>query len=79
MQSRERLCPGIRVRVLGPGCVRCDQLERDVREIMAELKLAGEIARYGILGAPALVIDKKIVSMGSVPHKSKSGSGCSWL
>ena len=38
---------------------------------MAELKLAGEIARYGILGAPALMIDEKIVSAGSVPHKSK--------
>jgi len=51
--------------------VRCDQLERDVREVMAELKLAGEIARYGILGAPVLMIDEKIVSVGSVPHKSK--------
>jgi hypothetical protein len=51
--------------------VRCDQLERDVREVMAELKLAGEIARYGILGVPALMIDEKIVSAGSLPHKSK--------
>jgi len=60
--------------------VRCDQLERGVREVMAELKLAGEIAhvtdlkeiaRYGILGVPALMIDEKIVSAGSVPHKSK--------
>ena len=51
--------------------MRCDQLERGVREVMAELKLAGEIARYGILGAPALMIDEKIVSVGSVPHKSK--------
>ena len=60
--------------------MRCDQLERDVREVMAELKLAGEIAhvtdlkeiaRYGILGAPALMIDEKIVSVVSVPHKSK--------
>lgn len=70
---------GIRVRILGPGCTRCWQLERDVRDVMAELKIAGElthvddvreIARSGVLGAPALVVNDRVLSVGTVPSRS---------
>lgn len=76
----EEAIPGLRVLILDPGCARCDQLERDVREVMAELKLAGEllhvsdvrtIARYGLLRAPALIINDAVVAVGSVPHRTK--------
>jgi protein-disulfide isomerase len=49
-------------------------------EVMAEMKLAGavehvrdikEIASYGVMGTPALVINAKIVSVGTVPSKAK--------
>lgn len=30
-----------------------------------------EIASYGVMGSPALVINRKVKSMGSVPSKSK--------
>lgn len=70
---------GMHVRILGPGCARCWQLERDVRDVMAELNLAGdlvhvddlkEIARSGVMGAPALVVNGKVLAVGSVPSKA---------
>lgn len=47
---------------------------------MSEMKIAAdlrhitdfkEIAHYGVLGSPALVINNKVVSVGEVPPKSK--------
>lgn len=77
---------GLRVVILGPGCYQCDSLEEDVRNILADMNLAcdlehitdvQEIARYGVMGVPALVINNKIVSTGVLPDKKKSASG-SW-
>ena len=71
---------GLEIKVLGPGCARCDKLEMDVMEVAAELKIAAavdhvrdirEIASYGVMGTPALVINKKVVSVGTVPSKEK--------
>lgn len=76
----EEPATGLRVVILGPGCYQCDSLEAGVRDIMAEMNLAGdlehvtdvqEIARYGAMGVPALVINKKIVSSGIIPDKKK--------
>ncbi len=75
----EEALPGMHVRILGPGCARCWQLERDVRDVMAELNLAGElvhvddlkeIARSGVMGAPALVVNGKVLAVGTVPSKA---------
>lgn len=71
---------GLRIAVLGAGCSRCSQLETDVRDVLSEMKIAAdlqhitdfkEIARYGLMGAPALVINTKVVSVGEVPPKSQ--------
>jgi hypothetical protein len=71
---------GVHVAVLGPGCAQCSQLEIDVREVMAEMELPGElihisdfkeIARFGIMGVPALVINDKVVCVGAAPHRNK--------
>jgi hypothetical protein len=60
---------GVRIQVLGPGCFNCDKIEKDVREVLAELKIPGdlshvtdpvEIAKFGVLGVPALVINGRI-------------------
>lgn len=75
----EEALRGMQVRILGPGCARCWQLERDVRDVMAELGLAGdlvhvddlkEIARSGVMGAPALVVNGKVLAVGTVPSKA---------
>ena len=70
----------IRVAVLGPGCFNCSKLEQDVREVMAEMKIAGdlshitdgeEISRYRIIGVPALAINGSVVCAGMVPDRNK--------
>lgn len=71
---------GLEIKVLGPGCVRCDQLEQEVMFAMSELHLPGnvehvrdikEIGKYGVMGTPALVINGKVVSVGKVPTRNK--------
>jgi small redox-active disulfide protein 2 len=70
----------LQIKVLGPGCPSCDQLEKELMTVMAELNLSAdldhvrdikEIACYGVMGSPALVIDGKVVAVGRVPPKSQ--------
>ena len=71
---------GIEVKVLGPGCAQCDRLEKEIIQIMSELKLQAdiehvrdikEIASYGVLGSPALIINGQVKAVGSVPPRHK--------
>jgi len=70
----------LQIIVLGPGCARCFQLEQDVREALTEMQLPGElihvdnlreITRYGVMGTPALIINGKIVSVGTMPPRQQ--------
>jgi hypothetical protein len=76
----EEKLEGLEVLILGPGCAQCSRLEMDVRDVMAEMNLAGdlthvtdlrEIGKYGVMGTPALVINRKVVSVGTTPEKRK--------
>jgi small redox-active disulfide protein 2 len=70
----------LQVKVLGQGCPSCDKLERDVMAVLAELGIAAdldhvrdirEIATYGVMGSPALVIDGKVVAAGKIPSRNQ--------
>ena len=70
----------VQIKVLGQGCPSCDKLEQDVMAVLAELGLAAdldhvrdirEIAAYGVMGSPALVIDGKVVAAGKIPSKNQ--------
>jgi small redox-active disulfide protein 2 len=63
----------MRIEIFGMGCERCMELERNVREAVRRTGIDAEvvkvadaaaIAAKGILSAPALAIDGKIVSVG---------------
>ena len=63
------------VKVLGSGCARCSALEAAVRAALAELGVDAaiehvtdfmQIAAYGVMSTPALVVDGKVVSYGKV-------------
>ncbi len=69
---------GLKIIILGPGCPNCDRLEQMVMSVLAEENIPAEvehvrdvveIARYGVMGTPALVINGKIKSSGLVPNK----------
>jgi small redox-active disulfide protein 2 len=69
----------IEVKVLGPGCPRCNQLYAEARKAVSESGIEAtvdkitdfqEIQSFGILLTPGLVINGKVVSSGKVP---KSG------
>ena len=66
---------GSRVKILGAGCARCNELEASVKKALAELGMDEDIdhvtdfvqiASYGVMTTPALVIDGKVVSLGKV-------------
>lgn len=73
------------IKVLGPGCAKCEKTEQIVREAVLEAgveaeieKVSGmlEIAAYGVLGTPAVVVDGQVKLVGKVPSKEQV---LSWL
>lgn len=72
--------PPMTVRILGPGCVNCRRLEQEVMIALSELGLPAdvlhvtdikEIASYGVMGTPALVVNGKVLWVGSVPPRGR--------
>ena len=68
------------IKVLGPGCTNCKNLERVTREAVDALGLDATIAKiddyptimgYGVMSTPALVIDEKVVVSGRVPRPAE--------
>jgi len=77
---QEEIPAGLVIKVLGQGCNSCRELTQRVMDIMSELNLAAdlehvtdikEIARYRVMGIPALIINGKTLSVGSVPSKKQ--------
>lgn len=65
----------ITVKVLGSGCAKCNQLEAAAKEALMMLGIDAtidhvtdftQIAAYGVMSTPALVINDKVVSYGKV-------------
>ena len=63
----------LEIEVLGPGCARCETLERNVRTAVQEMGIEAEIrkvseikeiAARGILMTPGLAVNGQVVSSG---------------
>ena len=68
------------IKILGPGCARCQQLKKTTREVVKELgidttieevKDINKIVDYAVLTTPGLVINEKLVCAGRVPSKAE--------
>lgn len=66
---------GASVKILGSGCAKCNQLEAVTKAALEQLGMDttvdhvtdfSQIAAYGVMTTPALVVDGKVVSYGKV-------------
>ena len=68
------------IKILGPGCARCEKTAEIVKQAVAEAgveadieKVTGmmEIAAFGVMGTPGVVIDGQVKLVGKVPSKEE--------
>lgn len=68
------------IKVLGPGCPKCKQLNQMVEDVVNENQIDAtikkvedimEIMNSGVASTPALIIDGKVVVKGRVPSKDE--------
>jgi small redox-active disulfide protein 2 len=68
------------IKVLGPGCAKCQQTEKNVKEAVEEAGVSAtvekvkdtlKIAEYGVFGTPSVVIDGEVKSVGKIPTKEE--------
>jgi small redox-active disulfide protein 2 len=66
------------IKVLGPGCPKCQQAEKNVKEAiqeagvdatMTKVKDVMDIAKHGVFMTPAVVVDGEVKCVGKVPSK----------
>jgi len=69
--------PAMKIKVLGPGCPKCDMVEGRVKGVLAGLGIAADVEKItdirrmissGILATPGLIINGRIVSQGRIPR-----------
>ncbi len=73
------------IKILGPGCNNCQQVERIARQVASTLGVEAnfvhvtdwnDIKKYPILSTPGLVINEKLVCGGRIPNEAEVST---WL
>lgn len=68
------------IKILGSGCPNCQRLERETRAALDAAKIPYElvkvtdfadIAGYGVMRTPALVMNEVVVSAGKIPKSDQ--------
>jgi len=68
------------IRILGPGCARCEEVFKRTIDVLAELNIAADVQKikdlikimeYKIISTPGLVINGKVKCSGKIPAKSE--------
>jgi len=68
------------IKLLGPGCPKCETTEKLVKEAVAEAGVDAkvekvtdiiEIAKHGVFMTPSVVIDGEVKCVGKVPKKEE--------
>lgn len=70
----------LEIKILGPGCPNCQKLEQEVMVALAEMQQLADvehvrepdrIGEYGVAATPALVVNKRVKSVGKVLIKEE--------
>ena len=73
------------IKVLGPGCAKCAEVEKIMQSAVKEAGLAAtiekisdfqKIASFGVFATPAVVIDGQVKCVGKVPARAEA---LAWL
>jgi small redox-active disulfide protein 2 len=68
------------IKVLGPGCPKCLQTEKIVKETLIEAGVNAQVEKitdimkimtFGVMSTPAVVVDGQVRSTGKVPKKEE--------
>ena len=69
------------IKVFGPGCAKCVQAEKIVREVVASRCCCGvtvekvsdlaEMMKHGIISTPAVMVDDEVKLTGRLPSKAE--------
>lgn len=68
------------IKILGSGCANCHRLEANARDALATLGMEatiekvtdfGDIASYGVMKTPGLVVDEQVLVSGRVPNAAE--------
>ena len=67
------------VKIAGPGCRNCNELERRVKAVLASMACEAtlvhltdfkDIAAAGVMATPGLIVNDTVVSQGKVPDEA---------
>jgi small redox-active disulfide protein 2 len=68
------------IKILGSGCANCKRLEANTTQALADLGIQatvekvtdfGDIASYGVMKTPGLVVDEQVLVSGRVPDAAE--------
>lgn len=70
----------MQIKILGPGCPRCEEVYKRTNEVLQEMSLTAEVEKvkdiqkimeFKILATPGLIVNGKIKCTGKIPAKSQ--------
>jgi small redox-active disulfide protein 2 len=70
----------VEIRILGPGCPRCGEVEKRTINVLAKLNVGADVQKvtdikkimeYKIFSTPGLVINGRVKSSGRIPSQEE--------